>query len=779
MLQLIKTVLLVASLCAAASAAAPPGTTELILAITVNGQPKGEFFMFRTADGDYLVRRDDLHAMGLAEVRADEVDVEGEGYASLRATRGIQVRLDERALTLHISASPDLFGSRAIDMLPGRRPSVLRPRDTSAFVNYGLRYSHANGSAPRYELATEIGARAGSWLLLTGSSHVSHQEQDRSVRLMTSLTLDRRAELQRLVIGDFFATPIELGSALTLGGVSFSKKYSIDPYVITHPTATLAGAVSSGAEAKIYVDGLPIKTEALQPGEFMIQNLNYYGGARDIRVVIKDVFGREQQYTYQYYFTDALLRAGLQDYSYSIGRVRHELGAVSNSYGPLAASFFHRRGLTDDLTVGLRGEAAEGRLNVGPQASARFGNFGVTVLSMAASRDETGATGQAAQLGYGYQSSIFSARFSARRMTRHYAVAAGVTPLEHRSRSDINAGFGYGAAELGNLGIDYSRSNGYARKARHATTVSYSRSLGRDWNLFATVRRVQEVSGRTEFFLGLTWYPTREVSVSYGHENRLGVQSQTYQVQKNAPLGEGWGYRVAAERTGPGSANVSPFLQYNGRTASYSADLNVQTSPTGRTETRYGLAMSGGIGYAGGAVGLSRPISDSFAVVQVANLPNVRVYQSNQVVGVTDKSGAVYVPNLASYADNQIAIEDTDIPPDYLIATKEKYVSPPLRSGSVVRFDVVRIQAFTGTLRLRKGDALEPVENRDGSVDMNGRSVPIPTGKNGVFYVENLLPGSYAVTMPIAEGTCKLQLTVPETAEPIVDLGNLICEPVR
>ncbi len=64
----------------------------------------------------------------------------------------------------------------------------------------------------------------------------------------------------------------------------------------------------------------------------------------------------------------------------------------------------------------------------------------------------------------------------------------------------------------------------------------------------------------------------------------------------------------------------------------------------------------------------------------------MKVYSSNQLVGVTDKKEEVIVPNLVSYLDNRLSIEDKDIPVNYDISEIVKYVSTPYRgrrSGKV------------------------------------------------------------------------------------------------
>ncbi len=760
-----------------AAAAAPPDAVHTVVAVTVNGQAKGDVIVFITAAGDYLMKPADLETIGVMGARGTRVEIDGEPHLALKSVAELAVRFDEKMLALDITAAPALLGKRVVDMLPGHRAHVLEPRDNSAFLNYRLDYAGGDAGGA-FSFGTEMGLRVADSLLLSEFSHVGEAGQGgRTVRLMSNLTFDRRSDLQRLVVGDFFASSGELGSTLNLGGVSFSKRYSIDPYLVKQPMAGLVGAVGLPSEAEIYLDGMRVRTEKLPPGEFAIQNLNYYGGARDIEVVIKDRFGREQRIAYHYYFTDTLLREGLHEFSYDLGAQRRDFGLASNRYGGLAASAFHRYGFSDGLTAGLRGEARPGRFNFGPQMALRLGNWGTAAARVSFERDRDTGAERAAQIGYDYQAGAFNARLLARGFSAHYAPLTDVATTE-RPKSDISLGAGYGTPLLGNFGIDVTRSTKFEGTDQRSTTLSYSRSLPGGFNLFTTLGRVRDSGARTEFFLGLSYYPGRDDSAGYVRQQRNGVVSDSVQVARNVPLGEGWGYRLSAERQRAEAAtteSVAPFLQYNGRYGIYTADYR-SDSTAGSHSASYQLAAAGSLGYVGGTLGFSRPIQDSFGVVRVGEIEGVRVYHNSQLVGRTDAAGAVFIPSLGSYIENQITIADKDIPMEYELSGTERLVSPPLRSGSLVSFAVARIRAFTGVLKLRAAGQTKVLEYNEVTLLQDGQPLAFPTGKGGEFYLENLPPGRYPASFVREGKTCRFDLSIPASQETVVALGEVICE---
>ncbi|MEK6696150.1 MAG: fimbria/pilus outer membrane usher protein, partial [Candidatus Deferrimicrobiota bacterium] len=187
----------------------------------------------------------------------------------------------------------------------------------------------------------------------------------------------------------------------------------------------------------------------------------------------------------------------------------------------------------------------------------------------------------------------------------------------------------------------------------------------------------------------------------------------------------------------------------------------------------------GGVAFVGETIGFSRPITDSFGLVSVGGLEGIRVYHNNQEMGRTDGRGKLFLPSLGSYYENRISIADKDVPIEYSLREVLKVVSPPLRSGSRIPFEVKRIQAVTGTLGLRRDGEWKPAEYVEVRLPVEGREIAFPTGKGGEFYVEDLGPGTHVATVEQEGKRCLFEMKVPATDDMIVDLGRLTCEDPR
>lgn len=218
-------------------------------------------------------------------------------------------------------------------------------------------------------------------------------------------------------------------------------------------------------------------------------------------------------------------------------------------------------------------------------------------------------------------------------------------------------------------------------------------------------------------------------------------------------------------------------IQYNAPAAILRADLGRNQDQTGRSFNDYRVSVAGGVGYVGGTVGFGRPITDSFGIVKVGEVPGVGVSVNGQPIGKTNAQGTVFVPTLAPYFDNDVSIAAENVPIDYSIEATKKMVSPSLRSGVVVDFAVSKLQAFSGKLKFQQAGAIKPVEFQEIRIDAGGTRQAFETGRGGEFYIENLKPGTYAATVEVEGKPCLFDLLIPASSETFVELGDLQCRP--
>jgi outer membrane protein OmpA-like peptidoglycan-associated protein len=173
------------------------------------------------------------------------------------------------------------------------------------------------------------------------------------------------------------------------------------------------------------------------------------------------------------------------------------------------------------------------------------------------------------------------------------------------------------------------------------------------------------------------------------------------------------------------------------------------------------------------------------------------VYVNGQTSGHTNSKGKVVIPDLSSYYDNQVSIEDKDIPIDYLMPRVRLNVSPPLRSGSCLNFPLRKYQAFTGFLNVDGKEGVTPLAYAE--LDLMTETGPVKfwTGGDGEFYLDSqevefdladyqgcealtddttaFLPaGTYPLTVKLENEAFQSELTIPASDEAFAELGTLI-----
>lgn len=789
-LPLLYAALICSSIQAAWAQSLGSAQPELIVVnVTLNEQKKGDLFVLRAADGNFLVRQEDLRALGLSDDSTSRpVAIDGTNYVSLGSIQGLSFAFSPQQLALRLMADPRLLPRTSIGA-GGRSLKAVSLRQDSGFLNYA--FTRAVGDSGAYNtLAAEGGLRAGDFMLLSQATSRSSGRSTRTVRLMTSAVRDDVGALQRLTMGDFFTTPGEVGSPVNMGGLQFAKHYGLDPSQKSHPLGLVQGQVALPSEVDIIVNGQRVRTERIQPGEFEVRDLSGYAGAQTVQLVIRDAFGRSQQLNYALYFAEEPLRKGLHDYSYTVGALRRDFGLASNQYGGGALTAFHKYGFTDSVTLGWRTEGRRGLINAGPLGTIVLGNVGVANFAVAGS-NASGRQGWAGQLRYAYNMAGLAVGAAARYDSVGYVTLRDYKTIDNRKwegsafASRYWAGFGMVSLSHSQLTVHPASSlpviPGFVRSLltpRRASSLAYHAGL--PWGqstLSVNLSRVRDERGpRNEISVGLriTLDPRRSVTTTTRRSDRSRYDAMG--LTQTIPAGEGWGYDVVADRQreeGTQDRQVRARAQVNTSLAVLRADYVQARSPGVRTD--HSLSVSGGLAWVGGRAYLGRPVDDSFGVVKVGELPDIPVLVNGLPAGTTDRDGLLFVPSLASFYENQVSIDARAVPIEYAVGHVTRKVTFPMRSGAMIDFAARRMQAVTGFL-LSDAPSSPALELVEVSVGTGPNAIHTTTGQKGEIYLENLPAGRHDGYAVVEGGRCDFVITVPTTPELFVEIGDVTCQ---
>jgi outer membrane usher protein len=760
----------------------------VIMKVFLNTVDKGEYFFLLLNEKAPYFKAEDLKKLGLFGIfrngryglfrsgtfRNERNRIKSDTYISLNSLYPrVRYEIDMKASTLYIMAHPELLEDNVFDLSYYPPYEVSRTKDASAFLNYSVRYSlDENFDYTSLGIPWEIGSNINGSLLFSNFSYTKSDTDEWHVRLNTNITVDDPKIRSRMIMGDFSASSGELGSGGSYGGLSFSSNYAAEPFFITSPAQDLTFMIESPSEVEIYVNDVMVERRNLSPGEFTFSNLPHASGSGKITLIIKDAYGRKKRLEKDFYTSPILLKPGISEYSYNIGLKREEFGLESSEYSDAEFLAFHRFGLSNYFTGGFRIETDGNVVNGGTTADFVLGRIGIFNFSLAGSQFEKDY-GYAGSIGYTFSTGGFNFRLSGRGFTRNYSNLT-LTPFQDKSRLTTNAGVGFNLGRFGSLSASYSVTDRYIETDTNETTLFYSKRLFSGLSFYANVSRTEGEDVIEEAFVNLSILLGGGSSGSLNRSIQEDRTSNTLSLQKNAPTGPGFGYRFRAnqeEDQGETVKDGDASIQYNGPYGVYSTDYRRSSDVDS-----YEFSASGAISLIGGSLHLSRPISDSFALLKVGKLQNVKVNSNNQYVGKTSSRGKLLVPDLISYNNNSLSIEDNDIPVNYEISEIEKYVSTPLRAGGVVKFDIFKLQGFGGYLFFAQRGKRTSAEYSGLEIKTDEKLFDTVVGKGGKFYLENIPSGQWPARLFLKEKHCAFKITFPESDEMFVDMGEISCE---
>jgi len=741
------------------------------LELFVNGASKDTVLVYlrgAATPDDALVSVEDLEKSGLRGLGGAREPHDGREYVSLRSLAPeVEFRFDAQALALHVVVPPRFLETTEIDLRPTLRPPgmVLR-KDTSGFLNYSV----SGDGQGAVSGAAELGVSVRGNLAFSGLSVLPDQ---RVVRGLSYLIIDDPDRMRRLQIGDAAAVSSALGGSALLAGFSLTREFSLDPYFVRQPLPRLSGAILSPSTLEVYVNGTLVRHEAIAPGPFEVRNLPVASGVGEVSYVVRDAFGRTQDFASPYYAAAGVLANGISDYAYHLGFRRSGFGQESADYGPPELLARHRIGFGDWLTAGYRFESALQRsggtsllASGGPTAAFAL-PVGELDADLAASADGS-STGAAASLSY----TVFTRRLSAggtvRAMTDHYANLA-LPAYVDRPILQLTGSVGAPIVPRLNLTLqgqlNAMRDSGLSSALTLRGDVHLSKALS--VSLSASRLRTAGTEPQWLAFATLIYSFGGGTTADLGGTAGTGMASTTAGVQKSLPLGEGWGYQLRSTLDRDQAASGLGQVQYQGPYGTYMATYDRSAGSNGGTGTAAGALI-----LLDGSLMAGRPVQEGFALLQVPGVEGVRGYLNNQEIGRTNGSGNLLVPSLQPYYGNRLRIGDADVPIDYQIGATEQVVATGVRAGALVRFDVERVTSVKGLVRVDMGGQPTVPAFGELTVDARFRS---PLGADGQFWFSDLPVGVHAAHVEFRDGTCRFELVVPKSASSSVNLGTLSC----
>lgn len=742
----------------------------LIVELFLNHENMGTTFVLKDEAGRFYIEEAILKKWRIVKPWPTPVAYGGKNYYVINEFSGATAELQSRSMELDVTMPPSLMPLNSITM---ERPGIAaRSAEVGAYMDYELNWLQESSghSQSLYGLFRPVlFGRRGN--ISSNLLYRRHRGRDAAATtnarsgitvLDLTYTLDDPSRVRSFRAGDIITAAGSQGRALRIGGIQLATNFSTRPTMVTYPLPDFYGQTEVPTALDVYINGRLTRTERVRPGPYVLENVPVVNGAGQLQVVTRDALGRQQVFSQDYYLSPDLLQQGLNDYSFSLGAIRQDYGLENFSYGDVAALATWRHGLRNNLTLEGHAELSDGLAVLGgaSQYAVRQGGTISAGLGISTGKGDTGLHWQA---GFRRSGRLLNYNIEAGGATQHFSLVGESRP---QPKLQLAGTASRNFASIGSLGLAIVVQE--LRDSANNTIVSanHSKTFRNRLSLFSFVSLSKTDS--SDLSIGIQFaMPFGEAhSVSSGVSFSDSHARYDAGFRRNLPAGTGFGYYVDASHSGDSYVNAGVIAQNELGT------LSIDVTDSNAGGSLWQVGSRGSIAYLAGMTSLTREVQDAFAVVNVGNLPNIRVYAENQEIGRTNDNGQLFVPRLRPYQNNKLRIELNDIPLNAAIGSSQIEAAPYFRSGIVVNFDVG--VATNVLLRAVRPDGSPLPEGAIASVLHSGDVFPV--GLDGKLYLQRI-DRSSQIEIQWNGTSCELQVPYPGGGDVITKMGDIVCQP--
>ena len=629
-----------------------------------------------------------------------------------------EAKFDFAALKLKLRIPQAALQHRARDYVS---PELWSQGVPIAMLDYYFdAYSNSSVGGTQVYGGLEGGLNIQGWRLRhRGSLSLGQKKQTQYQNISTYLQRDIPAWSAQFVLGEAY-TSGELFDATSFTGARLYSDDRMLPNSLRGYAPVIRGVANSNARVTISQNGVKLRELSVVPGAFEINDLYPTGFGGDLDVTITEADGSVRKFSVPYAAVPMALREGQSRYSVTAGTVRN----LSN-IKPFFSQATWQYGATNMMT-GYGGlTVAEGYRSgmLGAVLNTSWGAFGVDATqAMTQIPNDRTYSGQSYRVSYsklfdqtGTNLSIATYRYSTSgyfglndaMLARDRAQQSGPIPLDllYRQRSRASVTLGQALAEKrGNLYITGSTVDYWNRPSSDVNfTVGYS-NMFRNMSYSVSANRQRDAYGRSDtLFYASISIPLGSQSTSMVSANVSSDSSGLTRMQSNlsGSVGEDRNLVYGLNVDHATGGNSAPQTN-GGANAMYRAayaDLSASVS-AGKDYQQYSVGARGAVVAHPGGVTLSRPLSETFAIVhakdavgaKIASAPGVRI----------DNRGYAIVPYLTPYTMNEVSIDPKGLSTDVELRTVSQSVAP--RAGAVPLLEFETTSGRSMVVRARQAD---------------------------------------------------------------------------
>lgn len=602
---------------------------------------------------------------------------------------------------------------------------------------------------------------------------------------------DSPDSLRRVSVGDLNYPTSTFQQFRTLGGVSVTSEFSLQPYRMVVPSGNGTFFLKSSSVVTIIRNGERLQSYNLAAGTHSIRDLPVSPGINSVVLEIRDDTGRIEYIEVPVAITSLSLAKGVHQYTYNAG-YKSEVSGSDIKYDEDRPTFsgYHRLGVSDHLTLGASFQADKDQNASGAEIllATSLGSF---QLDGAFSHiDDSEMDGTAARLLYNFDDNRMSNKsyrsisasvewnslhFSTLGDTEPERSIAWIYTLSYSQQLSKTVTGSVSGNYIVNRALDQQYQDSHQGEIGLAKTFGYGLYANLTAGYGATNRGTDE--WRVHSFLSYSMPERRQtVSVTSDVEHTEGGKRQDLRADWRYSRG-GRSNRLevlGSVKDGLDTDDGSLDATYTGNRGQLGFSQNAYGNE-GRQVQHVSRAIANtGVAYTGGRFSWGQPISDSFAIVtRPSHWKKEQAFDVNPGPDETrdaraDRWGPALVSGMNSYQYYQIFLDNTQLEEGYQFDPSAYVLLPTYKSGFLLQPGTDASVLLTGKLQSANGAPIGLITGTVGKIEFF-------TNADGAFSIEGLKPGRYKMVLEVKDDKKwrAIEFTIPDDKSGHFDIGVL------
>lgn len=681
---------------------------------------------------------------------------------------------------LSIRVTPDFISVKAEkvslkddEMDPEAAKNYVHPSAISGYQNMNLNEAFRSGSSEnssygrqKYNLRHDGAINIKDWIIQNEGSSI--QEGSEYKRGDIKLVHDDVSHMIRYSAGDVAPPGGGFLDSALIFGVGASREYSLKPTYNYSQVSSYIITVKKNATIKILSNKILIQNMSKLAGKYDIRDFPVLLGLNEVELeIVYDDGEIERLQIPSFNYSPDLLGEGQNNFNYYAGVPQSQLTHIKDTNNHIIEAA-DKYGISNKVTVGAYTQTTRNFSIFGGSLD-YASSIGTIRLENAISHrffDQNFGIGTRFSYQYSKGPSSFNL-FVERRGFGFYTFANVMTQDPNFYRIASNYSQKIDNKTSASISESYGLSKDQGVKNPLDLILGFNRSISSDFQLSSLLKKTIGLINDTSITLQLSWRLSDAKTIASSYNSAGNSVSATL----NDKLGKDIDEQVGVS-SGQDQKIVSGRLSHLGERANTSISTDETFLSNGNRSGNSSLDLSTTVAFAGSAVTITSPISNSFVLVKSEGKLKKEKISINE-----NRSSNIFGPasltNLTSYQENTVNINSNDLRQGLTLKKDTYTVVPTYKSGILIELETESFVSIHGTLVDENNKPLALTSGKITNSANKSKEEFFFTNETGEFFIERLESVDYDILLFNKTGS-KFPVHVPANFEGVFDCGQLV-----